>query len=170
MADETMETGEEVDLPAIRYKRQKNRQLYPDDPVLMNQIRAAASIHCTRDEAAHIIGVSPRTFRRFLKTYEVAEAEWKRGRGLGRASLRRRQYQVAMAGDPQMLKWLGKQKGWLGQSEDPAKLRQDAAEAGAVRRSRQETEARILELFARMPQLAHSLVEMHKRAGKGSGS
>lgn len=153
----------------IKYKRPKTL-LSVDDPVTMNQIRALASIQCTKVEAAHVLGVSESTLVKFFAAHEEARDEWKRGRSLGRVSLRRRQYQVAMAGDVPMLKHLGKQTGWLKQTDDPAKLaakKDDAAQS--VRRSRQEMEARLLELFARMPQLADKLTEIGRRANQGSG-
>ena len=66
-----------------------------------------ASIHCTVDEVAAVLGVSRDTIdRRFRDRIDAGKAK-------GRASLRREQWKAAEGGNPAMLIWLGKQ--YLGQ-------------------------------------------------------
>jgi hypothetical protein len=77
--------------------------------------RRAASIGCTRDEIAALLGVSPATLYNHLRDDEQLRAEIEEGRAHGRATLRRLQWQQASAGNPTMLIWLGKQL--LGQKD-----------------------------------------------------
>jgi hypothetical protein len=68
-----------------------------------------AAICCTMTEIAAVTGVSVATLER-----RYAEPI-KRGREIGKATLRREQYRLAMNGNPTMLIWLGKQL--LGQTD-----------------------------------------------------
>jgi hypothetical protein len=77
--------------------------------------RRAASIGCTRDEIAAVCGVSPASLYAALKENPQLEADIEEGRNQGRATLRRHQWQQAVAGNPTMLIWLGKQL--LGQKD-----------------------------------------------------
>lgn len=65
-------------------------------------IEELASIHCSMGEIARIAGCSIDTLeRRYMDVIEVGRANVK-------ASLRRKQYELAMTGDRTMLVWLGK--------------------------------------------------------------
>lgn len=82
------------------------------------QVEKLASIHCTMNEIAAIMGCSVDTLEnRFSDVIE-------KGRDKGKASLRRLQWQTAQSGSAAMQIWLGKQL--LGQrdrhetSSDPA--------------------------------------------------
>lgn len=67
------------------------------------QVEALARIHCTHEEMAAVLGCSTDTLtRRFADVIE-------KGRDQGKASLRRKQFELAMKGDRTMLVWLGKQ-------------------------------------------------------------
>jgi hypothetical protein len=68
-----------------------------------------ASIHCTLPEIAAVVGCAVSTLRARFKD------ELARGRDRGKASLRRRQWELAQQGDRGMLIWLG--KNWLGQTD-----------------------------------------------------
>jgi len=73
------------------------------------QVEDMASIGCTVDEIATILGCSGRTLqRRFVTPIE-------RGRSRLNRSLRRKQAELALNGNVTMLIWLGKQ--YLGQKE-----------------------------------------------------
>lgn len=67
------------------------------------QVEEMAAIGCTVAEIAGIVGCSPRTVER------RAAAPVARGRARLNISLRRRQVEMAMAGNASMLIWLGKQ-------------------------------------------------------------
>lgn len=72
-------------------------------------IHMLAAICCTMSEIAAVTGLSVDTLeRRFAEPI-------KSGREIGKATLRREQYRLAMNGNPAMLIWLGKQL--LGQTE-----------------------------------------------------
>lgn len=76
------------------------------DPVQVEQL---ATIQCTYDEIARVVGCSTDTLkRRFADRIE-------KGRETGRMSLRRTQFTKALGGNTTMLIWLGKQH--LGQSD-----------------------------------------------------
>lgn len=79
----------------------------PDvDALVMERL---AAICCTMAEIAAVTGLSVDTLeRRFAEPI-------KRGREIGKATLRREQYRLAMNGNPTMLIWLGKQL--LGQTD-----------------------------------------------------
>ena len=74
-------------------------------------------IQCTRREVASVLGCSEDTITRAVKrahrmTYEEYAASHA---AAGHVSIRRKQMELAMAGDRTMLIWLGKQ--YLGQAE-----------------------------------------------------
>ena len=72
-------------------------------------IENLASIGCTNEEIASVVGCSSDTItRRFAECIT-------KGRDRGKATLRRLQWQGATAGNPTMLIWLGKQM--LGQRD-----------------------------------------------------
>ena len=82
---------------------------------------ALCAVQCTLAEIAAHFGVSEDTIERAVKREQGASFAdyFEQKRKGGFASLRRKQYQVAMSGNVTMLIWLGKQ--WLGQAD-----RQDA--------------------------------------------
>jgi hypothetical protein len=74
-----------------------------------SQVRELAAIACTYEEIASVMKCSTKVLQR---RYGALIEE---GRQEGRASLRRKQFEVASSGNPTMLIWLGKQ--WLGQRD-----------------------------------------------------
>lgn len=75
----------------------------------LKQIQGLAQIQCTDEEMAAVIGCSVDTLaRRKLDDPAFMEA-LQRGKGTGRAALRRLQWQRANGGSDTMLIWLGKQ-------------------------------------------------------------
>jgi hypothetical protein len=78
-------------------------------------VEGAASIGCTRDEIAAVIGVAPSTlYLRIDQDPQMREAI-ERGSNKGKATLRRMQWKGAQDGNATMLVWLGKQM--LGQKD-----------------------------------------------------
>jgi hypothetical protein len=75
------------------------------------------AIWCTLEEIAGFYDCSPDTIERWCKrTYKQTFADiYKRKSGTGAVSLRRKQFELAQAGDRVLLIWLGKQK--LGQRD-----------------------------------------------------
>ncbi len=72
-------------------------------------VEKLASIHCTMEEIASVVGCSVDTLeRRFAEVIKVAKDK-------GKSSLRRYQWEGAQKGNPAMLIWLGKQL--LGQKD-----------------------------------------------------
>lgn len=67
------------------------------------QVEALASICCTQEEIAIIVGCSVDTLQRRFAV------EIENGRATAKASLRRQQFKQAMNGHTGMLVWLGKQ-------------------------------------------------------------
>jgi hypothetical protein len=70
-----------------------------------------AQIHCTYEEIAQVAGT---TVANLQKRYKNLIEQ---GRGEGKKSLRRSQYEKALQGDVRMQIWLGKQ--WLDQKDSP---------------------------------------------------
>lgn len=68
-----------------------------------------ARIHCTHEEIASILGISPDTLtRRFAEVIKAARDE-------GKMSLRRKMWQLALDGNTTMLVWISKNE--LGYSD-----------------------------------------------------
>lgn len=76
------------------------------DPDLVEKL---AAIHCSYEEIGAVVGCNESTLtRRFAQAIE-------KGRLVGKMSLKRKQYELAMSGSVPLLIWLGKQ--YLGQSD-----------------------------------------------------
>ncbi len=86
----------------------KNPEGRPPAVIDLLTVERAASIGCTVEDIAALLGLSRKTiYNHMEQDPELAEA-MDRGRGLGRASLRRMQWEKAEIGDTSMLIWLGK--------------------------------------------------------------
>jgi len=74
-------------------------------------------IQCTIEEIASWYNCSVDTIENVVKRDKKQKFSeyFSKKRGVGKISLRRKQYQVAMDGNPTMLLWLGKQ--YLGQTD-----------------------------------------------------
>jgi hypothetical protein len=77
--------------------------------------KRAASIGCTHDEIAALLGISRTSLHNAYASDPALRDDIEQGRNQGRATLRRHQWQQAVAGNPTMLIWLGKQL--LGQKD-----------------------------------------------------
>lgn len=75
----------------------------PRKEVDLTVVRKLASIGCTQREIASILEVSIDT----LTSREGFSDAYNIGFDEGKVSLRRKQFQVALGGNPNMLKWLG---------------------------------------------------------------
>lgn len=84
-------------------------------PVNMHIFTSLAQAQCTKSEIAAALGMKPDTLALRLKENPMLEDVYQRARMYGVASLRRKQFDVAMLGHPRMLEWLGKQV--LGQTD-----------------------------------------------------
>lgn len=84
----------------------------PPKPINQDQLKKLAAIGLSNAEIAAVLDCSPDTIER--RYHNLLE----RGREHRNASLRRKQFEVAMSGHPTMLIWLGKQ--FLGQTDKTA--------------------------------------------------
>lgn len=106
----------------------------PQKPIDAEQVELLASIHCTNEEIAIALGCSPDTLtRRFADALKKGKAE-------GKASLRRKQWELAQAGNPTMLIWLGKQ---LLEQKDKAAHEHSGPNGGAIEFSDHEAAAKL---------------------------
>jgi hypothetical protein len=81
-------------------------------------VEALAACCCTFDEIAAYIGWDPATVYRRMRDPKSAFARaYAKGAANGRATLRRKQYELALKGNATMQIWLGKQQ--LGQTDTP---------------------------------------------------
>lgn len=87
----------------------KNKGGHPRANIDLAMVYRAASIGCPNDEIAALCGVGRQTIYDRVRLDPEFAAALERGRDEGKATLRRRQWQLAMAGNPTMLIWLGKQ-------------------------------------------------------------
>ena len=93
----------------------KNKGGRPAFVIDFARLKALAQIQCTDVEIAAVLGCSHATFERGkAKDPRIAEF-MEEGKAAGRISLRRKQFEIAMKGNPTMLIWCGKQS--LGQSD-----------------------------------------------------
>jgi hypothetical protein len=99
-----------------RNKGGRPKALVADEKTL-RQLRTLAAIQCTQKEAAGVLGVSENSLCTFLGPTgsKIARESWEAGRQNGRASIRRKQYEMALRGNITMLIWWGKNN--LGQSD-----------------------------------------------------
>ena len=75
----------------------------PIKRVDVETIKKLAQLHCTYQEIAESVGVSTKTLQRSYVHYI------KKGRELGKISLRKAQFEKALGGSVPMMIWLGKQ-------------------------------------------------------------
>ena len=98
----------------------------------VRQFKQLCAIFCTKAEICQVMDVDPKTLNKLIdanlrgepwrenrRTRLTFEEAWRFYSAQGRASIRRKQFELAMEGDKTMLIWLGKQQ--LGQCDDPAK-------------------------------------------------
>lgn len=78
-------------------------------------VERCAEIGCTVEEIAAVLGIAESTLHSHMANDPSVKATIDRGRGNGKHSLRRMQWQGVQAGNPTMLIWLGKQM--LGQRD-----------------------------------------------------
>jgi hypothetical protein len=71
-------------------------------------VERAASVGCPVADIAAILGVSIATFYNHMERDPAIAEAIDKGRGQGRGSVRRRQFEKAMDGSDTMLIWLGK--------------------------------------------------------------
>ena len=91
----------------------------PKKTIDYETVEKLASIQCTQEEIANILGLSVRTLQRdeeFCRLY-------KKGQEDGKMSLRRTQFKIAEKGNASMAIFLGKQ--YLGQRDMPDKEETD---------------------------------------------
>lgn len=85
----------------------------------------AARISCTVDEIATLCGVSRATFFSRMQAWPIIGETIESGALAGKASLRRKQFQLALDGNATMCIWMGKQL--LGQRDTQQLQQLDAA-------------------------------------------
>jgi hypothetical protein len=117
------------------------------DPDTLELIRRLGEIQCNNKEAASVLGVGHTYFTKWLARNPTAQACWDAGQDIGRMSLRRRQFHIALYGQNQtgMCIWLGKQ--YLGQ-QDMVKqdVKMEVSNDEATRALRAEIDAMALRL------------------------
>ncbi len=86
-------------------------------------------IHCTEAEICDVLDTTDKTLSGWCKrTYRLSFSDaYKKFAAHGNASLRRAQYQAAVAGNPTLLIWLGKQ--YLDQRDDAGARAEEAAQS-----------------------------------------
>ncbi len=90
--------------------RPEGTSILQPDAATLEQIESLGRVQLSLREAGAFFGVSHETFRNFLDANKNAEEAFEKGKGDGRANIRRKQIQRALDdGDTTMLIWLGKQ-------------------------------------------------------------
>lgn len=78
-------------------------------------ITTLSALNCTLQEVAAFFGAAESTVEHRFRSEPDLKAAWEKGRATGKLSLRRKQTELANAGNVTMLIWLGKQL--LGQKD-----------------------------------------------------
>ena len=99
-------------------------------PFDLVELEKLCRLNCTNAEIAVFLGVTERTVERRIAKSAAFRDAVQRGRNYGKLSLRRKQIEVASAGNATMLIWLGKQ--YLGQADKVEPGGQDEAPPVAV--------------------------------------
>jgi len=81
----------------------------------LKEVEALGAIQCTYDEMAAVLNCHPDTINNRMKEDIAFSTAYKKGIEGGKQSVKRKQYQMALAGDRTMLIWWGKQH--LGQTD-----------------------------------------------------
>jgi hypothetical protein len=89
-------------------------KLEPDE-LTLRIVRALGHIQCTHGEVASVLGCRRATFTDWLNNNPEIREIWDAAQEGGRMSLRRVQFELALAGNYVMMIWLGKQ--YLGQRD-----------------------------------------------------
>lgn len=96
----------------------------------LETIEKLASVFCTDEEIASFMGVSIETLLKEANKDAFLEYK-KRGLEHGKATLRRKQFEVAMKGNCTMLIWLG--RNYLNQSERTEEIAKEIDEDKTIR-------------------------------------
>jgi hypothetical protein len=90
-------------LQLSKKRHKKDKMARPIKRVDIETVKKLAQLHCTYQEIAEFVGVSTKTLQRSYVHYI------KKGRELGKISLRKAQFEKALGGSVPMMIWLGKQ-------------------------------------------------------------
>lgn len=93
--------------PTTKKVENSTKRGRPPKPIDLEIVEKLGQIHCTDEEIAAVVGVSPDTFKRRKREENFAEM-LDEARRKGKASLRRMQFAAAQNGSIPMLIFLGK--------------------------------------------------------------
>jgi len=82
--------------PKPRTAERRRKPGRPPVVVDPGQLHALATIHCTMEEAAHVLGIAPQTLHDKIKTQPALSDAWDRGQAHGKTSLRRALFAAAL--------------------------------------------------------------------------
>src|SRR6202049_3505777 len=85
----------------------KNPEGRPPAVIDLVTVERAASIGCPVEDIAALLGIGRATLYDHIERDPAVADAIEKGRGTGRATLRRLQWEKAQAGDTSMLIWLG---------------------------------------------------------------
>jgi hypothetical protein len=123
------------------------RKKKTDIPITPRSVRALAEIHCTQEEACHVLGIGRHEFRNLLEKRADLRNQWERGPSFGNVSVRRQMYQLAMRGDVNALRHLSQH--WLGE-HDIVEVNFASMSGAEIRRFVEKAEEGLAELQARI--------------------
>jgi len=103
---------EHLDVPEILYVNGygKPKTGRPSRPIETAKVLELAKIGCTNLEIAAVLGMDKDVWNTAKKNNPILDKIVSIGKQHGNASLRRKQMQIALQGNTQMLIWLGKNK------------------------------------------------------------
>jgi hypothetical protein len=127
------------------YRYKALPKLLQVDELTLKKIAALAAMQATKREAASAMAVSLRTFEGFLAAEPEAKNAWQLGRQRGRASLRRRYYEMALV-DPAMMRHAAKH--YLGMDDKQSVAVQSETTVKVI--TVDEARARAAELLRKM--------------------
>lgn len=119
----------------------KNKGGRPKMEFDLKTVEKLGQLHCTESELGAFFNCSTETISRRMVNEESFEVAYKKGWDMGNVSLRRKQFELAIAGNITMLIWLGKQ--FLGQKD---KMEQTNKNIGLTHLSDDELKKELEEL------------------------
>lgn len=112
MKKKPIETAKPIAKPKVKKKHEpgSNKRVFD-----LGQVEALGAIQCTYEELGAVLGCSADTIADRMKNEPAFSEAYKKGIEGGKASVKRKQFEMAKGGHPTMSIWWGKQH--LGQTD-----------------------------------------------------
>lgn len=148
-------------MPKKKYTGRKRGPKGPMKAINWEHVQALCAIQCTQQEIASVLNLDTDTLQNRCKKEKGMNFSefFPKSRMSGFTSLRRKQWEVAMRGNPQMLIFLG--ENWLGQSRNANIRHSGYIESSPAVELEKLTESEARTLLALMDKANADIDEVH---------